>query len=329
MPYLTNADLSSQARRVQRADELLRLPFAKTSSEWDEWVQLFEALCSVYPRFRTIPIRPTNPEVLDDWISQTAAGHTPRPNANDMRRMEESEKRKPGGPGFAFYRRWRRVVAYADRALSGEIPIDKATVIKQTPVLQDASAHSEEPLSLPSRDSSDQGAVPPQHTDRRNAGIPHGAPVPALRPTPPLDSASKIKLLGRRIFISHSSKDNEWCHAFAAGLREASADVWYDASGLHGGVAWVETIEREIESRELFLALLTPQALESEWVKREIQLAFAAHRTVVPVLLAPTPVTGFMRIIQYVDVTGKQGDVAAQIVALHLSSMATRLPDNT
>jgi len=130
-------------------------------------------------------------------------------------------------------------------------------------------------------------------------------------------------LTGRRIFISYSSKDKKWCDAFAVSLEETGADVWYDSS-LHGGAEWIAVIERELESRELFLVILTQLAWESVWVQREIHLAFATNRTIVPVLLAPTNVTGFMRTIQHVDVKGKEGDAAARTVALHLFTLETK-----
>ena len=135
------------------------------------------------------------------------------------------------------------------------------------------------------------------------------------------NSADKVKLTGRKIFICYSSNDNAWCHAFANALRVTDADIWYDASGLHDGAKWTETIEQEIEARDIFLVLLSPDAWDSYWVKLEIGLAFCTKRTIVPVMINQTEVTGFMRTIPFVDAIGMSAAAAAKAVAAHLATL--------
>ena len=72
-----------------------------------------------------------------------------------------------------------------------------------------------------------------------------------------------------RIFVSHSHQDNEWCRPFVAALKAIGYDVWYDEAGLQGGAAWVASIQHEVESRDVFLLILTPEAWESKWVQDE------------------------------------------------------------
>jgi hypothetical protein len=40
-----------------------------------------------------------------------------------------------------------------------------------------------------------------------------------------------------RIYVSHSSKDNDLARQFAAALTAIGYDVWYDETGLQGGAA--------------------------------------------------------------------------------------------
>ncbi len=47
-----------------------------------------------------------------------------------------------------------------------------------------------------------------------------------------------------RIFVSHSHQDNEWCRPFADALKAVGYDVWYDETGLQGGAAWVDSIQK-------------------------------------------------------------------------------------
>jgi tetratricopeptide (TPR) repeat protein len=54
--------------------------------------------------------------------------------------------------------------------------------------------------------------------------------------------------------------------------------VWYDVSGgLHGGDEWWNRIVAEITARDTFLVLFSPDALASDWVPREMGIAYWQH----------------------------------------------------
>lgn len=115
-----------------------------------------------------------------------------------------------------------------------------------------------------------------------------------------------------RIFVSHSSHDNVWCRPFADALKAVGYDVWYDETGLQGGAAWVASIQHEVETRDVFLLVLTPEAWESKWVQDELQLAIATRRRVLPVLLRNTQVSGFLLTTQWITVIGEEPQAAAR-----------------
>jgi hypothetical protein len=89
-----------------------------------------------------------------------------------------------------------------------------------------------------------------------------------------------------RIFISYSRKDGA---AFAADLRQqllaAGLSVWQDLIALQGGRDWWSQIAAALRSKELqhFVLVLTPGALASGVVRREIRLARQEGKTVSPV----------------------------------------------
>src|SRR5437588_12045142 len=89
--------------------------------------------------------------------------------------------------------------------------------------------------------------------------------TPSLHPAP-------------RIFVSHSSKDNDFGLKLVQDLRHALGDdtaVWYDASGgLVGGAAWWHKIVEQLTAREVFIVILSPEAMSSPWVRDEITLAW-------------------------------------------------------
>ena len=84
-----------------------------------------------------------------------------------------------------------------------------------------------------------------------------------------------------RIFVSHSHSDNAYCRAFVAALRDTlgAADdaVWYDEHNLGWGNIR-RSIERELERRQHFIAILSPAAVESQWVNDEIDAALGLLR---------------------------------------------------
>jgi len=91
-----------------------------------------------------------------------------------------------------------------------------------------------------------------------------------------------------RIFISHSSEDNDFGIPLAHDLCCALGNddiVWYDsAGGLFGGDIWWDKIVRELTASTTFILVLSPNAMNSEWVRREFFLAFSQKKRIIPVL---------------------------------------------
>jgi hypothetical protein len=123
-----------------------------------------------------------------------------------------------------------------------------------------------------------------------------------------------------RIFVSHSSHDNAWCRPFADALKAVGYDVWYDETGLQGGAAWVASIQHEVENRDIFLLVLTPEAWESKWVQDELQLAIATRRRVLPVLLRNTQISGFLLTTQWITVVGEEPQAAARATIMAIEA---------
>src|SRR5690348_10082282 len=70
---------------------------------------------------------------------------------------------------------------------------------------------------------------------------------------------------GIGIFVSHSSADNLWTREFVARLRQAGEDVFYDEHSLGYGTH-MRIIEQEIQSRPIFITVVSPAAVGSPWV---------------------------------------------------------------
>jgi hypothetical protein len=81
-----------------------------------------------------------------------------------------------------------------------------------------------------------------------------------------------------QIFISHSGEDNRFALQLASDLRkELGQDkaVWIDRDGgLRGGDDWEREIIKQIATRNIFIVVLSPGAMESKWVNFEVDFAW-------------------------------------------------------
>lgn len=121
-----------------------------------------------------------------------------------------------------------------------------------------------------------------------------------------------------RVFLSHSHLDNDWCNRFYEELAQDDFDIWYDREGLYAGDEWVKTLERELQDRDIYLIILSPDSWASRWVQNELSLALSQHKQIVGVLYKPTEVSGFITNYQLLDVTYREPEEAAQTVAATL-----------
>jgi hypothetical protein len=71
------------------------------------------------------------------------------------------------------------------------------------------------------------------------------------------------------IFISHSSKDNDYIRKLGADLRKAGFKVWIDFEAIQDGERWLHSIEQAVSDCGAAVIVMSAGARESEWVERE------------------------------------------------------------
>jgi hypothetical protein len=104
-----------------------------------------------------------------------------------------------------------------------------------------------------------------------------------------------------KIFISYSRKDIDFVRKLAGDLESAGYDVWWDITDLQGGDDWVRTIPQAISSSQYFIVVLTPNSVESEWVRKEYTQALSLQKKIVPILLAPSEIPFALNTINFVN----------------------------
>jgi len=91
-----------------------------------------------------------------------------------------------------------------------------------------------------------------------------------------------------RVFLSYAECDDGLARQVADALRDAGLDVWLAESEIMPGDNWAEKLAEALSHSDAMVVLLTHEALQSTWVRREIEYALgskAYSRRLVPVLV--------------------------------------------
>ncbi len=90
-----------------------------------------------------------------------------------------------------------------------------------------------------------------------------------------------------QVFISHSKETSRLAKELGAELRRQGWDVWNDEEILPGD-NWAEKVGRGLKSSQAMVALLTPEAINSSWVLKEIEYALGEksfNKRLIPVIV--------------------------------------------
>ncbi len=91
----------------------------------------------------------------------------------------------------------------------------------------------------------------------------------------------------RKIFLSHSSKDRAFVLRLVKIFESNRISYWYSATHIKGAKQWHDEIGRALGACNWFLVVLTPDAVRSQWVKRELLFALDEdryNRRIIPLL---------------------------------------------
>ena len=122
----------------------------------------------------------------------------------------------------------------------------------------------------------------------------------------------------QQIFISYAPPDRGIAREIGEHLREIGLRVWFDEWEIAFGDSLVEKINAGIQSSNLLLVLLSPEAVESQWVQREWTTALSREMdyraiNVIPAVVRDCEIPRLLADRQYLDL---RGDLSAGIERL-------------
>jgi hypothetical protein len=98
--------------------------------------------------------------------------------------------------------------------------------------------------------------------------------------------------MSKDIFISYSRRDQEFVTRLASDLHAQVAGVWFDQSTIQLGQKWHDEIIEGIRDCKAFILVLSPDAMESRYVREEVNKALELGKTIFPVIYRPAKWTG-------------------------------------
>ena len=80
------------------------------------------------------------------------------------------------------------------------------------------------------------------------------------------------------VFVSHSSRDRAFVDWLVSVLRRHRIPVWYSRLDIQGAQQWHDEIGEALQRCDWFIVVLSPDAVDSKWVKRELLYSLQQDR---------------------------------------------------
>jgi hypothetical protein len=107
------------------------------------------------------------------------------------------------------------------------------------------------------------------------------------------------------IFLSYKSEDSDWVNNLKESLQKRGVRVWVDKDEIRPGDLFVEALENALDTSKTVGLVVTPQSLESKWVREEYYRAITLSRNrnlqLIPLLLKDAELPGFLSSRHYID----------------------------
>lgn len=110
------------------------------------------------------------------------------------------------------------------------------------------------------------------------------------------------------IFVSHSASDRDFVtQSLVEPLNKFGIQTWYAPDDIPKGGDWIRCVEEGFGKCRWMVIVVSKAAANSEWVRREVDLAMAdpgMNERIIPILIddtKPGKLNKFLNIIQYID----------------------------
>ena len=100
-------------------------------------------------------------------------------------------------------------------------------------------------------------------------------------------------------FVSYSSRDSVFVEALAKRLKAAGVELWVDKDNIRGGQIWPDELSKALAGCHGLIAVLTPDAVASKVVKKEITVALEDSKPVIPLVVESCEIPFLLRDVHH------------------------------
>jgi len=120
-----------------------------------------------------------------------------------------------------------------------------------------------------------------------------------------------------QVFLSYSSKDEEWAERIRLELEARGIKTFSPARDIRVGDNITEKVTEGIVKSQAFIILLSPESVQSKWIMRELRIAQSLRRgRIFPVLLKDCEIPEIIKHIKYLDVREDLSSAMAGLAAI-------------
>lgn len=122
-----------------------------------------------------------------------------------------------------------------------------------------------------------------------------------------------------RVFVSYAHRDRPVAGEIARALERANISVWFDSWELEAGDSIASRIREGLAASDFLVVLLSPESVDSRWVREEVDLALSTELrqrsiTVVPAILRDCELPPGLRSFQPIDLRGDRASGVSRLV---------------
>jgi len=134
--------------------------------------------------------------------------------------------------------------------------------------------------------------------------------------------ARKKAKIPREVFLSHSNRDRRFANWLKDELQRRGVPVWYSQTQIVGAQQWHDEIGNGLERCDWFLLVLSPSAVRSTWVQRELLFALDSmhyNKRIIPVIFRPCEIKKLswtLSSMQHVDFTASRVAGLAELLRI-------------
>ena len=110
------------------------------------------------------------------------------------------------------------------------------------------------------------------------------------------------------VFISYRRKDSEFVKQLYQELTDRGVSAWFDKESIEVADHWRTSIAKGIRGCKVFILVLSPDAVESTNIRKEVDLAERHGKTIIPLMWRKTEIPEAFEYalagIQWIDFKG-------------------------